>query len=181
MAATRHLSKLNPNHPVHIQCKERSTFNTMPIEKGQTEPEAHCAANDKSSDKMYRQPLRETILGTTILVVAGAYVLLKLHRSLQEDNMHKTLSALQRYNTRTLMAGLMITEGLMISCVVLGFAFGIRRAFWKTKGRYQTAKEWGREALVVLIPFYLGAIVAGFTMARIGLGFVMARDMGHSY
>ncbi|KAG4435799.1 hypothetical protein IFR05_008720 [Cadophora sp. M221] len=179
MAATRHLSKLNPNHPIHVQRKERSTT-TMPIEKAQAEPSVQSAANDGSSGepshKIYTQPLRETILGTAILLVAGAYTLVKLHNTLQEDDAQTSLCTLQRQNLWTLMVGLMITEGLMISCVVLGVAFRVRRACWEGKGRYQTAKEWGREALVVLLPFYLGAMVAVATLARIGWRIFMVKE-----
>ncbi|KAH6724190.1 hypothetical protein BKA61DRAFT_25335 [Leptodontidium sp. MPI-SDFR-AT-0119] len=169
MAATRYLSKLNPSHPIHVQRKE-----------SQAEQSVQPAANDSSSGdpvhQIYTQPLRETIFGTTILIAAGTYTLLKLHSTLREDDAQKTLCALQRQNLWTLMVGLMITEGLMISCVVLGVAFGVRRACWEAKGRYQTAREWGREAIAVLLPFYLAAMVAVATLARIGWGVFVAKE-----
>jgi hypothetical protein len=180
MESTRHLSKLNPNHPIHVQRKERFTSTTMPIEKAKAEQNLQSAANDSPSGdlahKIYAKPLRETIFGTTVLIVAGTYTLLKLHSTLREDDAQKSLCALQRQNLWTLMVGLMITEGLMMSCVVLGVTFRVRRACWEAKGRYQTAREWGREAIAVLLPFYLGAMVAVATLARIGWRIFMAKE-----
>ncbi|PVH89649.1 hypothetical protein DL98DRAFT_600971 [Cadophora sp. DSE1049] len=179
MATNQHLSKLNPKHPVHFQSLEKAAPSKMPIEKVQAEQRAQHNVNGKSPTDpeqiVYGQALQETILGTAILITVGAYTLFGLRNKIQEDNAYNILCDLHRRELRTLFMGLMITEGLMILCVGLGVGFRIRRAFWEAKGRHRTVKEWSREVLAVLLPFYLGALVGTVTLVAMGLGRLMAR------
>ncbi|KAH7419298.1 hypothetical protein BKA64DRAFT_737502 [Cadophora sp. MPI-SDFR-AT-0126] len=175
MAANQHLSKLNPNHPVHFQNQEK-TAPKMRIEKAQSEQSVQYGTSPKDLEqKLYGQALQETILGTAILITLGAYTLFGLHKKIQEDNGYNILCDLHRRELRTLFIGLMITEGLMILCVGLGVGFRIRTAFWRAKGRYRTTNEGSWEVLAVLLLFYLGALVGIVTLVIMGSGRLMAR------
>ncbi|KAK0125426.1 hypothetical protein ONS95_000559 [Cadophora gregata] len=179
MPPNQYLSKLNPKHPAHFQGQEKPSSSHLPIEKVSSEPQAQQNVNSQSptdsEQKLYKQALRETIPGTAILVIIGAFALSRLHNQLQEDKANNKLCDLHRSELRKLFMGLLITEGLMILCFGLGTGFRVRKAFWKVKGRDRTVNEKAAEVLAVLLPFYLGAVVGIVTLVAIVLGRIMAK------
>ena len=181
MSASRHLSKLNPNHPVHFQSKGKDAPYEMSIEKFRSGQQAQHKVNESAPDdtdlQLYGQALQETILGTAILTVVGAITLFGLRSKIQEDNAHHLLCDLHRRELRVLYLGLLVTEGLMILCVGFGVGFSIWKALWEAKGRFRTARDWSHEVLAVLLPFYLGALVGTVTLVVMGLGRLTSRGV----
>lgn len=170
MAATQHLSKLNPNHPIHHQSKVKSASSKMPIEKAEIAQSAEFAASNKSLNGLekttYQKRPRQSIFGLVFIIVAMAYVLHKMHKTTRESIRNDKICALQVRQLQAYIFCMMVTEGLWILSAVLEIGFRVRKALWEAKGRFFTEQEWGRETLAVLLPFYLGSFLTLLAAAR---------------
>jgi hypothetical protein len=99
------------------------------------------------------------------IIAIIAHILYKAYEKTREDDAHNKHCPLRKGKLLAFKVFMLNTEGLMVLCVVLEIIFRVRRSLWEAKGRYLTAKEWGRETLAVLLPFYLGAFMAIATVA----------------